>query len=282
MRARRFELRLAGPSQPRSAMAALAAAAMAAAGGGAATTVQVDLNGMNHCEQRLCDAAEYEAERVRHCEGLAASLELVEDAITGKKLKIREQLLYIDLHRVDAAPPSSSSTGLRLSWDGIRQAKDIAHRLLASRVRHRQGAVDPPPVLVSAGPGTGKTWSALQLAHELAVLSGGAESKGGFGAFAPVPILIFVQRLSRHVRSALQQGKPAGKDDLLRLYIEAEFSQKDPRRELMLKQAMALRSLVIVIDGVDEASGLEQLIEDFVLKTLVPGGFRLVVTSRPT
>ena len=84
------------------------------------------------------------------------------------------------------------------------------------------------------------------------------------------------------MRSALQQGKPAGKDDLLRLYIEAEFAQKDPRRELMLKQAMALRSLVIVIDGVDEASGLEQLIEDFVLKTLVPGGFRLVVTSRPT
>ena len=90
----------------------------------------------------------------------------------------------------------------------IRQAKDIAHRLLASRVRHRQGAVDPPPVLVSAGPGTGKTWSALQLAHELAVLSGGAESKGGFGAFAPVPILIFVQRLSRHVRSARQQRLP--------------------------------------------------------------------------
>ena len=119
-------------------------------------------------------------------------------------------------------------------------------------MRHRQGAVDPPPVLVSAGPGTGKTWSALQLAHELAVLSGGADSKGGFGAFAPVPILIFVQRLSRHVRSALQQGKPAGKDDLLRLYIEAEFSQKDPRRELMLKQAMALRSLVIVIDGVSD------------------------------
>ena len=45
---------------------------------------------------------------------------------------------------------------------------------------------------------------------------------------------------------------------------------------------MALRSLIIVIDGVDEASGLEQLIEDFVLKALVPGGFRLVVTSRPT
>ena len=83
--ARRFELRLASP--------------------GEAATVQVDLNGMNHFEQRFRDAAEYEAERVRHCEGLAASLELVEDAITGKKLKIREQLLYIDLHRVDAATP---------------------------------------------------------------------------------------------------------------------------------------------------------------------------------
>ena len=92
---------------------------------------------------------------------------------------------------------------------------------------------------------------------------------------------MFVQRLSRHVRNAQQQGRPTGKDDLLRLYIEKEY-ETDPRRERLLKQAVALRSLVIVIDGVDEASGLEQLIEDFVLQTLVPGGFRLVVTSRPT
>ena len=35
--------------------------------------------------------------RRAHCAALAESLELVEDAITGKKLKIREQLLYIDL-----------------------------------------------------------------------------------------------------------------------------------------------------------------------------------------
>ena len=136
-----------------------------------------------------------------------------------------------------SATSATSATSTSKTWDGIGQAKDIAHRLLASSVRHRLGAVDPPPVLVCAGPGTGKTWSALQLAHELAVLSGGPTSTADFGAFAPVPLLIFVQRLSRHVRTAQQQGKPVGKDDLLRLYIEAEFSQQDPRRELMLKQA---------------------------------------------
>ena len=271
VRARRFEIQLASTSsQPHSAGPATTTTTK--------TTIQVDLNGMNHCEQRFRDAAEYESERVAHCEKLAASLELVEDAITGKKLKIREQLLYIDLHM------TSASTGLRTTWDGIKQAKDIALRLLANSARHRHGAVEPPPVLVCAGPGTGKTWSALQLAHEIAVLSGGptSTSTGDSGPFAPVPLLIFVQRLSRHVREVLRQGKPAGKDDLLRLYIEAEYSQHEPQRELMLKQAMALRSLIIVIDGVDEASGLEQLIEDFVLKTLVPGGYRLVVTSRPT
>ena len=282
VRARRFEVQLASPSsQPHSAGPAPTTTT---------TTIQVDLNGMNHCEQRFRDAAEYESERVAHCEKLAASLELVEDAIltltltliltptlaptrtptltptltqvedaiTGKKLKIREQLLYIDLALTSAGSTTSAEittsaskasasktsatsatplTSASKTWDGIGQAKDIAHRLLASSVRHRLGAVDPPPVLVCAGPGTGKTWSALQLAHELAVLSGGPTSTADFGAFAPVPLLIFVQRLSRHVRTAQQQGKPVGKDDLLRLYIEAEFSQQDPRRELMLKQA---------------------------------------------
>ena len=81
VRARRFEVQLASPSsQPHAAGPAPTTTTTA--------TIQVDLNGMNHCEQRFRDAAEYESERVAHCEKLAASLELVEDAILTPTLTL--------------------------------------------------------------------------------------------------------------------------------------------------------------------------------------------------
>ena len=51
-------------------------------------------------------------------------------------------------------------------------------------------------------------------------------------------------------------------------------------RELLL-QALEMRSLIVLLDGVDEAAGHRAAVEDFVLGELVPSGNRLVVTSRP-
>ena len=49
----------------------------------------------------------------------------------------------------------------------------------------------------------------------------------------------------------------------------------------MLLQAYEVRALVALVDGVDEAAGMRDIVEAFVHYELVPSGNRLVVTSRP-
>ena len=51
-------------------------------------------------------------------------------------------------------------------------------------------------------------------------------------------------------------------------YIRAEV--KDEQRRDMLIQAFEMRSLVVLIDGIDEAAGLKDMIEIFILNVLVP------------
>ena len=46
-------------------------------------------------------------------------------------------------------------------------------------------------------------------------------------------------------------------------------------------QAYEMRALIVLLDGVDEAAGLRDQIEDFVHKEVVPSGNRVLVTSRP-
>ena len=49
----------------------------------------------------------------------------------------------------------------------------------------------------------------------------------------------------------------------------------------MLLQAFDMRALIILVDGVDEAAGMRDIVEAFVHYELVTSGNRLVVTSRP-
>ena len=65
-------------------------------------------------------------------------------------------------------------------------------------------------------------------------------------------------------------------------YISNQFSETEKRMErLMLLQAYEMRAVIILLDGVDEAAGLRDIVEAFVHYELVPSGNRLVVTSRP-
>ena len=49
----------------------------------------------------------------------------------------------------------------------------------------------------------------------------------------------------------------------------------------MLEQLLAMRALILLIDGVDEAADLREIVEDYVARELVPAGHPLLVTSRP-
>ena len=49
----------------------------------------------------------------------------------------------------------------------------------------------------------------------------------------------------------------------------------------MLLQLFESRSLILLIDGIDEAASLKTTVEDYITKTLVPAGHQVIVTSRP-
>jgi hypothetical protein len=49
----------------------------------------------------------------------------------------------------------------------------------------------------------------------------------------------------------------------------------------VILQALEFKTLILLIDGVDEASEFREDVQDFVLNGLHPLGVRLVVTSRP-
>ena len=184
---RRFELQLLDKD-----------GAVPSSGGGdkASSTKEMDLNGMNYCEQRFGSAREFEAARLEHCQQLASSLELVEDAITGKKLKIREQLLYIDLNMTSSAKtkaaPAGSAKAARANWDDLGQAKDIAHRMLASTARSRH-LIDPPPILSAPTP--------VEPPHNASL-----PPSASHPAFPPLPPLSTSWSQSARVRALARRG----------------------------------------------------------------------------
>jgi hypothetical protein len=90
-----------------------------------------------------------------------------------------------------------------------------------------------------------------------------------------VPLLISVQRLTLIMqRRGLATLAPT---ELVALYVNEEFEGAAVE---MLLQACELRALIILVDGIDEAGGLREQIEDGVI-ALSNSGFRVVVTSRP-
>eukprot|EP00966_Prymnesium_polylepis_P072288 1679130-Prymnesium_polylepis.1 len=87
-----------------------------------------------------------------------------------------------------------------------------------------------------------------------------------------VPLVVYVQKLAK-------LWSPNQGSNLILEYIRAEIT--DPQWVDVLQQAFEMRTLVILMDGIDEAAALKEVIEEFVLQVLVPLKMRTVVTSRP-
>ena len=95
----------------------------------------------------------------------------VEDAITGNTLKIHEQLLDITTeagNSTDGSITGGAGVQDRDEWSKAKNVKDLSPLLLAPSLARKHGTHETQPVLLCAAPGTGKTWSTLQLMYELA------------------------------------------------------------------------------------------------------------------
>lgn len=134
----------------------------------------------------------------------------------------------------------------------------------------------------------GKTWSIQQVYYYLA-------KECSLPGCNLVPLLVPIQKLARFLVSnpdgltlnnqaseqvIVERQSHTSTPDLLLRFIMHEFAGQR-EQQMMLQQAYELRTLVLLLDGVDEAAGMREDIESFVLHQLLPAGLRIVVTSRP-
>ena len=240
--------------------------------------VTVALNEFNHSRQRFPSVAAYESARANYLEDIVVREAHVEDAITGNNLRIKDQTLHIST----ATEEQDNNRTIPPEWN-VSDVRDLVRLLLIPSPGRIFGTHSTQPVLVRAGPGTGKTWMAKQavftLADRLLLGEGGATNDG----IRLVPIVVFVQRIIYLLREGAEKSAEASKSmSLLERYIASVYSGKKFESWCtMLMQAYDMRALIVLLDGVDEAAGLRDQIENFVHKEVVPSGNRVLVTSRP-
>eukprot|EP00913_Durusdinium_trenchii_P016530 g15536.t1 len=304
------------------------------------TRQEFDLNEMNHSLQRFSSAQEFEEARMAYCRQIMEDGRYIEDAITGNRVDISEQIVRVEMQ---VRRQSDAETLRHMPFDDLEWVSDSSFRLgervwaqgregtiehlqkhnrymvkfsdgssspalHASSIKRAQaiagvqdrsfakvqdiaeivplllhpcrlqgrlhGAHSSQPVLIRAEAGTGKTWSMQQLLFLLASELSRPEKDSKLRL---VPLLIPIQKLARMLRKAnSEEGYPS---NLVLFYIQAEFS--DGRTRRLLEQAFEMRSLIVMLDGIDEAASMKLAVEDYVTKTLVPMGVPLLVTSRP-
>ena len=119
-----------------------------------------------------------------------------------------------------------------------------------------------------------QTWSSYQLGHSLATLLAEISTHG----VNSVPLLVFVQRLASLLKTYV--GGQQLSLNIIFHYLVLQYGTK-PEWLMMLTMAFEMRAVVLVLDGIDEASGRRDDIQDLVLNVLVRMGQRLITTSRP-
>ena len=123
---------------------------------------------------------------------LEKKLATVTDAITGKELETRKQLVRIGM----TTKPNQSKAPVPLE-----NVADLARALMALKTRDTSGRLGVAQVVLMADPGTGKTWASLQLTLSIVDLE--REAAAGDGGHDDamecsnsVPVLISVQRIA--------------------------------------------------------------------------------------
>ena len=236
---------------------------------------RVHLNPFNHCFPRLDSLEAYYDAIGGFCRQLEHETATLEDGITGVKLSTETQTLLIEATVMHG----------RMELSDVRTIKALAKRMRAPSPMRERGAHPSRPILLRAKAGTGKTWSSWQLAHELAKLCGRPTATVGRSevlGLPLVPVLVNVQRLVR-VISKQPEGAPPDASILIHYFAREYGKQLSERGEWigMLAQTLELRSLVVVLDGIDEAAGRRDVISRLIRHVLVPFGLRVLCTSRP-
>ena len=169
-------------------------------------------------------------------------------------------------------PACSVQTGSNDSSAAIGLWQGLAAPMLRSAAERVMGCCPTQPVLVCGESGAGKTWACTQLVHELASRCKRVDSK----TTPLVPALVQVQRLARMLQE--RPIEAALSPSLLLQYFVLEHRER-VEWLMLLAQAYQMRTLLVVIDGLDEAAGRTESVVRLVREVLIPEGFHLVCTA---
>ena len=134
-------------------------------------------------------------------------------------------------------------------------------------------------LLVIARPGSGKTWMMQQITHFLCEMR--IESVSATAPF--VPVLFSVQRMARLYRTHFAENTAneikcqTEAVCLLKTVLEWEYDEATVQA---LMQCFEARTLVVLMDGLDEASSIAKLFESLG-QHLSKSGNRVMMASRP-
>lgn len=231
----------------------------------------LELNPLNSCVQRFSHVKKFREAVQSFNDELATTTGLLEDAVTGSRLRTADQLLAIEFDPLGVKKYQTATDIL-----------DLCEPMTELSPKRIHGTLTTQPVLVCAKPGTGKTWCTVQLANALATRCSTLPTEG----VPLVPVLLYAQKFVRMLRHRDQPGDiersinhPLDERDLLQFFARQHADRPD--WIAMLTTALELRSMVILIDGIDEAGSRRDQLTNLIVKVLVPMGLRVFCTSRP-
>jgi len=229
--------------------------------------LQLDLNDFNHTwrEVLVDDSGGYDACMAAYKAVVEQEQCMVEDAITGKKLRVEDQLLAIHIRRRSRSKETmmgsdkKTNENRELSKRGeqesdnktapssdfevkdsaepfvadLKNVRDLADCLLRAcdeQARHL-GCYRVPAFLIVAAPGSGKTWTMKQLAYLLASRVP-TSSQGTSSSLAQAPLVIYVQVLASLIRK--YDPRQRERDlDFVEFYIRHTCTKPSQRQFLL-------------------------------------------------
>jgi hypothetical protein len=231
--------------------------------------LQMVLHPWNHGPADM-PAAKFDALKKKHARSVKAQHATIVDALTGQRLDVLDQCVPVEIAPVEGAPPLTYADGHKRAV--VNDVSSLAAWLTTTHAQRCQDGVASTHlcVLLTAGPASGKTCLMSQLVTHLLK----DEGKGHL-----VPILLRVQRLQRMLATT-KSGAFLKAWNWVDAYLQAEYGATSDQY-LMLRQAMASRRALLLIDGIDEGGGSRDAIERHVTEVLTMQGHPMLVTSRP-
>eukprot|EP00439_Symbiodinium_sp_Y106_P027014 s1986_g3.t1 len=217
---------------------------------------------------------------------LLESGRLIDATVQSREARHRHVIAYTDGNGGWCCTVIYIDTAVQKSKTKMPDIKSLADLLLGSGDGRFIGEQIVYRCLMVAGPGTGKTWSSCQLMYHLSKVCANESSTEGI---VKVPVLIFAQKLAGMIRGHQMNDKiyaemPLSERDALldKPWLEDAFRMECGKEYAdVLLRALKLRSAIVILDGIDEASDVKGIMQDFVMKRLVAMQISVVLTSRP-